>query len=148
MVKPAIGVESQEPFLLLVIGKDIDKCGSPFGAIDILELLEQDLNGLAVGSVHGEEVKAFGILWLAVSIAPACNLAMMRRDAYLDLVGSLADVELVGHVCCGFVGISRADDCCRRDSLQLRACVYIQEEIALHCSSQTDVRVVEHASMT
>ena len=25
---------------------------------------------------------------------------MMRRYAYLDLVGSFADVELVGHVCC------------------------------------------------
>lgn len=62
VVKPTIGVKSQEPFLLLVIGKDIDKRGSPFGAIDILELLEQDLNGLAVGSVHGKEVKASGIL--------------------------------------------------------------------------------------
>lgn len=62
MAKPTVGIKSQEPFLLLIIGKDIDKGGSPLGAIDILELLEQDLDGLAVGSVHSEEVKAFGIL--------------------------------------------------------------------------------------
>ena len=72
-VKPAVRIKSQEPFLLLVIGKDIDKRGSPLSAIDVLELLEQDLNGLAVGGVHGEEVNALGILWLAVSIASVCN---------------------------------------------------------------------------
>ena len=62
MVRSTVRVESQEPLLLLVIGEDVDKCGSPLSAIDILELLEEDLDGLAVGSVHGEEVKAFGIL--------------------------------------------------------------------------------------
>ena len=73
MVKPTVRVESQEPLLLLVIGEDVDEFGGPLGAIDVLELLEQDLDGLAVGSVHGEEVKAFGILWIAVSSAAACN---------------------------------------------------------------------------
>jgi hypothetical protein len=73
MGKPTVWVESQEPLLLLVIGEDVDECGGPLGAIDVLELLEQDLDGLAVGSVHGEEVKAFGILWIAVSSAAACN---------------------------------------------------------------------------
>lgn len=73
MVKPTVRVESQEPLLLLVIGEDVDEGGGPLSAIDILKLLEEDLDGLAVGSVHGEEVKAFGILWLAVSSAPNCN---------------------------------------------------------------------------
>ncbi len=71
--EPTVGIESQEPLLLLVIGEDVDKCSGPLSAIDILELLEQNLDGLAVGSVHGKEVKAFGILWIAVSIAAACN---------------------------------------------------------------------------
>ena len=73
MAKPTVGVESQEPLLLLVIGEDVDERGGPLSAVDILELLEEDLDGLAVGSVHGEEVKAFGILWVAVSIVPTCN---------------------------------------------------------------------------
>jgi len=55
----------------LVIGEDIDKRGSPLSAIGVLELLEQNLDSLAVGSVHGQEVKAFGILWTAVSVAQA-----------------------------------------------------------------------------
>ena len=73
MVRSTVRVESQEPLLLLVIGEDVDKCGSPLGAIDILELLEQDLDGLAVRGVHSEEVNAFGVLLLAVSIVPACH---------------------------------------------------------------------------
>jgi hypothetical protein len=73
MAKSTVGIESQEPFLLLLIGHDVDERGGPLSAVDVLELLEQDLDGLAVGSVHGEEVKAFGILWLAVSIDSACN---------------------------------------------------------------------------
>jgi hypothetical protein len=31
---------------------------------------------------------------------------MMMRYAYLNLVGSFADVELVGHVCCVFLLVS------------------------------------------
>jgi hypothetical protein len=57
----------------LVVGEDVDERGSPLSAVGVLELLEQDLNSLAVGCVHGEEVNAFGILWIAVSIALAYN---------------------------------------------------------------------------
>lgn len=73
MAKPTVRVESQEPLLLLVVGEDVNECGGPLSAIDILELLEEDLDGLAIGSVHGEEVNAFGILWLAVSSALICK---------------------------------------------------------------------------
>ena len=73
MVRSTVRVESQEPLLLLVIGEDVDEGGGPLSAIDILKLLEEDLDGLAVGSVHGEEVNAFGILWLAVSSALTCK---------------------------------------------------------------------------
>jgi hypothetical protein len=62
-----IRVESQEPLLLLLIGHDIDQRRSPLSAISILELLKQDLDSLAVGSVHGDEVNAFGILSTHIS---------------------------------------------------------------------------------
>jgi hypothetical protein len=51
----------------LLIGHDIDERGGPFGAIGVLELLEQDLDSLAVGSVHSDEVNTFGILPTQVS---------------------------------------------------------------------------------
>lgn len=57
-----VRVESQEPLFLLLVGHDVDECSGPLGSVGVLELLEQDLDGLAVGSVHGDEVNAFGIL--------------------------------------------------------------------------------------
>lgn len=72
----AVRVETEEPLLLLLVGHDVDERGGPFRAVGILELLEQDLDGLAVGRVHCDEVKAFGVLHLG---------------------GRLAGVELVCH---------------------------------------------------
>jgi len=57
-----VRVKPQEPLLLLVVGHDVDESGGPLGTIDVLQLLEQDLNSLAIGGVHSEKVKAFGIL--------------------------------------------------------------------------------------
>lgn len=73
-----IRVESEEPLLLLLIGHDIDESRGPLGSIRILELFEQDLDSLAVGSVHGDEVNAFGILWVRVSIVRAPTLDIVH----------------------------------------------------------------------
>lgn len=61
---PTIGVDAQEPILLLLVGHDVDKSGGPLSAVDILQLLEQDLDGLAIGCVHSQQMKAFGVLHL------------------------------------------------------------------------------------
>lgn len=45
---------SDEPFFLLLVGHDVDDGGGPFGAVGVFELFEQDLDGLAVGRVHGD----------------------------------------------------------------------------------------------
>ena len=97
---PVIHIEADFlPIFLLLVGHDVDDRGGPLGAVDVLELLEQDLDGLAVGGVHGDEVNAFGILWWHVSRQSSHSLPM--DGAYLDLRGSLAVVELVSHDCCG-----------------------------------------------
>jgi hypothetical protein len=50
------------PIFLLLVGHDVDDRGGPLGAVYVLELFKQDLDGLAVGSVHGDEVDTFGVL--------------------------------------------------------------------------------------
>ena len=55
-------VDADQPFFLLLIGHDVDDRGSPLGAIGVLELLEENLNGLSIGSVHRNQMNAFGIL--------------------------------------------------------------------------------------
>lgn len=91
-----VRVESQEPFLLLLIGHDVDERGGPLGAIGVFELLEEDLNCLAVWSVHGDEVDALCILLYDVSLISIGSRVMVK---YLDLGRSFADVEFVGHDC-------------------------------------------------
>lgn len=74
-----IGIESEEPVFLLVVGHDVNQCGCPFDAVDILQFLEIDLDGLAIGRGHGQKMDAFGIL---------------------DVVWRLICVEVVRHGCC------------------------------------------------
>lgn len=73
-----VRVEPQEPLFLLLVGHDVDEGSGPLGSICVLELFEQDLDGLAVGSVHGDEVNAFGILWVRVSIVRAPTLDIVH----------------------------------------------------------------------
>lgn len=58
---PTVRVETQEPLLFLHVGRDVDQRGAPFGAVGIVQLLEHDLCGLAVGRVLREEVQALGL---------------------------------------------------------------------------------------
>lgn len=60
----AIGVEAEEPLFLLLVGHDVDEGGGPGGSVEVVELFEEDLDGLAVGGVHGDEVKA--LAWCVV----------------------------------------------------------------------------------
>ena len=57
-----VRIETKEPVLLLLVCHNVDQGGRPLGTIDVLELFEQDLDSLAIGRVHGEQVKALGIL--------------------------------------------------------------------------------------
>lgn len=74
-----IGIQSQEPILLLVIGHDVDQCRRPLNPVDILQFLEIDLHGLSVGRGHGEQMKTFRIL---------------------DVCRRLIGIEVVRHGCC------------------------------------------------
>lgn len=131
-----IRVESQEPLLLLLVGHDVDECGCPLSAVGVLELFEQDLDGLSIGGVHGDEVDAFGILWGDVSVTSALKT---HRATHLDLGRCIADVELVGHDCCA-VGIDlEAVNYGGMDGIELRASVYIHIHTAT-CRSDTDAR--------
>jgi hypothetical protein len=71
----AVRVQPQEPLFLLHVGRDVDQCGAPFGAVGVGKLLEHDLRGLAVGRVLRDEVQALGLG---------------------DLRGGGGDVEVVG----------------------------------------------------
>ena len=68
MLLITVRVETQEPVLLLLVGEDVDEGGGPLDAVGVFEFFEEDLDGLAVGGVHGDEVKAFGVLSVNVSI--------------------------------------------------------------------------------
>ena len=57
-----IWVEFEEPVFLLIVGHDVHERSGPLGAIGVLELLEQDLDGLSVGRVHRDEMDALGVL--------------------------------------------------------------------------------------
>jgi hypothetical protein len=60
--RSTVWVEFEEPVFLLVVGHDVHERGGPLGAVRVLELLEEDLDGLSVGRVHCDEVDAFGVL--------------------------------------------------------------------------------------
>lgn len=47
----AVGVETQEPVLLLLVGADVDQRRRPLGAVDVGELFQDDLRRLPVGRV-------------------------------------------------------------------------------------------------
>jgi len=70
----AVWVETEEPFLFLLVGGNIYKSSGPGGAIDVGKLFKHDLDFLAVGRRHGQEVQSF------------CSL---------DLGRGLSDVEIV-----------------------------------------------------
>jgi hypothetical protein len=72
----AVGVEAQEPLLLLLVGHDVDERGGPFRAVGVGEFFEEDLRGLAVGRVLRDEVQALG---------------------FGHLLGSLGDIQVVRH---------------------------------------------------
>lgn len=55
-----VGVEPEEPLLFLFVGHDVDQGRAPFGAVDVVELLQHDLRRLPVGGVLGDEVQTFG----------------------------------------------------------------------------------------
>lgn len=57
---PSVRVEPEEPFLLLLVGHDVDQRRAPFRAVNVVELLEDDLRRLAVGRVLRDEVQALG----------------------------------------------------------------------------------------
>ena len=72
----AVGIETEEPFLLLLIGIDVDEGRGPFRAVAVCEFFEEDLRSLAIGRVLGDEVQTFG---------------------FGDFLWSLGDVEIVRH---------------------------------------------------
>jgi hypothetical protein len=72
----SVGIQTEEPLVLLHVGRDVDDGRGPLRAVLGSELLEHDLSGLAIGSVLGDQVEAFGVL---------------------DVVGGRGDVELVCH---------------------------------------------------
>lgn len=57
-----VRVEAQEPLLLLLIGHDIDERCRPFQTVEVLQLLQQDLNRLAVGRAHRDQMNALARL--------------------------------------------------------------------------------------
>jgi len=73
----AVGIEAQEPFLLLLIGHNVNDSSGPCRAICLSEFFEKDLNCLTIRSALGDEMKAFGLL---------------------DVFGRLVNIKLVGHV--------------------------------------------------
>ena len=57
---PAIGIETQEPILLLLVGHDIDKGGAPceiLGWVEASELFKGYLDFLAIGSGLSDQVE-------------------------------------------------------------------------------------------
>lgn len=47
----AVGVQAQEPLLLLLVGGNVNQCRVPGCAVGVSELLEQNLRRLPVGRV-------------------------------------------------------------------------------------------------
>jgi hypothetical protein len=72
----AVGVQAQEPLLLLLVGHDVDERGRPLRAVAVGQFLQEDLRRLAVGRVLRDEVQALGLG---------------------HFLGRLGDVEMVGH---------------------------------------------------
>lgn len=59
----AVGVDCEEPILLLLVCRDLDQAEVvAWSAIFGLEFFEENLDLLAVGGVCGEEMKTFGVL--------------------------------------------------------------------------------------
>ena len=78
MFAHTICIQPQEPVLLLIVGHDVDESRSPLNAIDVFKLLEVDLHGLPVWSVHSQKMDALGILHLrrrlvSVEMRHACS---------------------------------------------------------------------------
>lgn len=57
----AIGVETQEPFLLLLVCHDVDERGAPGGAVGVGKFLQHDLGGLPIGGILRDQVQALGL---------------------------------------------------------------------------------------
>lgn len=72
----AVRVEPQEPFFFLLVAHDVDQRGGPGGPVGVGEFFQHDLDCLAVGRGHGDEVQAFGVF---------------------DLIGRFGDVHVVRH---------------------------------------------------
>ena len=79
----AVGIQPQEPLLLLVVRHDVDQGRRPFGTVCFCEFFEKDLYLLSVGRGHCQEVETLGLF---------------------DLLGRVGDVQLVCHVCVGYGG--------------------------------------------
>lgn len=60
----AVGVETQKPFFLLLVGRDVDQRRGPLGAVLVGQFFEDDLRGLAVGRVLRDQVQTFGVFHL------------------------------------------------------------------------------------
>lgn len=72
----AIGVETQEPFLLLFVGGDVDEGGGPGGAVRVCEFFEKNLCGLSVGRALRDQMQALG---------------------FFDVLGRFRNIEVVCH---------------------------------------------------
>lgn len=59
--RPTVWIQAEEPVLLLLVGHDVDQRRGPFGPVHVLELLQEDLNLLAIGSALSDEMKTAGI---------------------------------------------------------------------------------------
>lgn len=64
----AIGIQTKEPVLLLLVGHDVDQSSGPGGAVDEGKLLEEDLDLLAIGGALSDEMKPLGILDIRRSV--------------------------------------------------------------------------------
>ena len=110
----AVGVQAQEPLLLLLVGRDVDERRGPFGAVGELEFFEKDLDFLPVRSRLRDEVEALGTAALVyhrtgnVSFESGWSWKKSGRLVggeervvvylcMLDLIWGLGDVELVRH---------------------------------------------------
>jgi len=76
-----VGIETEEPFFLLLVGHDVDQGRGPFGTIDIGQFLEEDLDLLTIGRALRDEMKTLRILDLSGSFV---DVQRMRRHCSGD----------------------------------------------------------------
>jgi hypothetical protein len=72
----AVGIQAEKPFLLLLVGADVDDGCRPLRVVGVGEFFKKDLHFLSIGRRLGDEVEAFGVL---------------------DLIRRLSNVEMFGH---------------------------------------------------